>query len=131
MAEGVGKDGLAAGVDELADGVGAGGVFPDVGLDHHLGVVVHAQGLAGGLHALDVVLVVGVGGLAHQDQADLQVGGGDAFGFRSFCGLGGLFCGFFFRGLGVGGPSAGGQADSHHARQEKCENTLFHAGVPP
>ena len=119
MAEGVGKDGMAAGVDQLADGIGAGGVLADVGLHHHLGVIVQAKGLAGGLHALDVVLVVGVGGFTHQDEANLQVSSGDAGG------LSGLAAGLFRLARGA---AAGGQAHSQHAGHEQSKNTLFHFG---
>lgn len=71
---------LQPGVEQLVDGVGAGGVLGDVGLHDDLGVIVHAVLFAGLSHAVDVVLVVGIGGLTDQDQADLQLVGSDAGG---------------------------------------------------
>ena len=122
VAEGVGEDGVAAGVQQLVDGVGAGGVLRDVGLHDDLGIIVHAVLLAGFLHAVDVVLVVGVSSLTDQDQADLQVAGGDGGGAVAAAGCGGVT---LRAGAGVA-AAAGGQAQGQSTGHEQSKNTLFH-----
>ena len=122
MAEGVGEDGVAAGVEQLVDGVGAGGVLGDVGLHDDLGVIVHAVLLAGLSHAVDVVLVVGIGSLTDQDQADLQLVGSDAGGSS---GVAAAVGGGVSIGAGVA-AAAGGQAQGQSTGHEQSKNTLFH-----
>ena len=122
VAEGVGEDGVAAGIEQLVDGVGAGGVLGDVGLHDDLGVIVHAVLLAGLSHAVDVVLVVGIGGLTDQDQADLQLVGSDAGGGS---GVAAAVGGGVSIGAGVA-AAAGGQAQGQSTGHEQSKNTLFH-----
>ncbi len=90
MAGGGGKEDLAACLRQFLDGVGAGVVLRDVGAHQDLGVIVNPQGLAGGLQALDVVLVIGILLLPRQKQADLDgVCGGGGFGVPLILAAGG------------------------------------------
>ena len=85
-----GKEDLAACLRQFLDGVGAGVVLRDVGAHQDLGVIVNPQGLAGGLQALDVVLVIGILLLPRQKQADLDgVCGGGGFGVPLILAAGG------------------------------------------
>ena len=90
MAGGGGKEDLAACLRQFLDGVGAGVVLRDVGAHQDLGVIVNPQSLAGGLQALDVVLVIGILLLPRQKQADLDgVCGGGGFGVPLILATGG------------------------------------------
>ena len=136
VAEAVAEDDLAAGLDALLDGGGAGGVLAHVALDHQLGVLVQAAGGKGLLHAHHVVVVVAVVVLlADHHQAHLQVGGGDAGGIAAALAVGlggGRAGGGGGVGVTVGGVVAAGAKGQHHGRgQEQGEQFLLHSCVPP
>ena len=129
VAEAVAEDDLAASLDALLDGGGAGGVLAHVALDHQLGVLVQAAGLKGLFHAHHVVVVVAVVVLlADHDKAHLQVGGGNAGGLAA-----GLAAGGGGRvGASAGGVVAAGAKGQHHGRgQEHSKQFLLHGFVPP
>lgn len=71
--EAVGKDDIAARLDELVDGVGTGAILGYVGLDDHL-IIPQAKLLLHVQAALFVGIVIAVvAGIADVDQADLHV----------------------------------------------------------
>ena len=110
MAEGVGKDDVAAGVRQVSGGLVALLTLGNIGLDD---VVGDAQGLAGLLGAVDEVEVVGGVLIVQADKAHLHAGGGVA-GAGSTAGARGL----------VVGVAAGGQAESHAQGQQQCKKLL-------
>jgi len=134
MAEAVGDDEIAAGVNQLGSGVIAGLGLGDVGLHHDL-IVGETDLGASGFRSVDEVEVVGGVFIVQEDETDLDVlGSGSGFGLAG--GGRGLFRGsiggrrsFGGRG-GFGLSAAGAQADAQR-QSEQQSNELFHVFFPP
>ena len=123
VAEGVGEDDGAAGVDELGGLVVALLTLGDVGLDDVLDAAVFT-GLLGGVHEVEVV---GRGLVVQEDEADLDLldlvagEGADVEGGGVVVeGEGGLG-----RGLGLRFLAAGGEGEDHGQGEDQSDD-LFH-----
>ena len=123
MAEAVGDDEIAAGVNQLGGGVIAGLGLGDVRLHHDL-IVGKAELSGSGFRGVDEVEVVGGVFIVQEDESNLDVFGIGSGGLGLAGGGGGLFRGLFRRG------AAGAQADAQRQREQESDK-LFHVFFPP
>ncbi len=123
VAEAVGNNKIAAGIDQLGSGVVAGLGLGNVGLHHDL--IVRETELGGsGFRSVDEVEVVGGVFIVQEDETYLDVlGSGGCTGLTG--GGGSLFRGSFGGRRGFRLSAAGAQADAQR-QSEQQSNELFH-----